>query len=82
MKTTTESVKMLVSDKVSYDTKKARQDALTAVRKHLGVCYSSAGDGWFHVESWRVQLAPKKTPNVRAEAGPTAKRQARAVENA
>jgi hypothetical protein len=65
MKEKRETVQMLVNVRLRYDTPKARREALAAVREHLAVSYSSAGDGWFHVESGRVQLAPRpKTPNA------------------
>lgn len=61
MKEKRETVQMLVNVRICYDTPKARREALAAVREHLGVNYSSAGGGWFHVESGRVQLAPRAT---------------------
>lgn len=64
MKTTTETVEMLVRVKVKYDTPKAKRNAIAAIRHHLHVGFSSFGvHGYFSVQSGRVKLAPtEKAP--------------------
>ena len=61
-----ETAQMLVTVRLSYDTLRARADALKEIRQTLGCqIYSSGVDGSFSVESGRVRLyAPKKLPNV------------------
>ena len=65
MKEIRETVHMLVTVRLRYNTRNARCDALATAREELGVSYSSSiGDEWFRLESGRVQLAPRqKKPN-------------------